>query len=523
VSLSSPPRGPGWNPTRHDVVAWGIALVAVGATFVPYLAQDASPPPGHVFSWTLTAVPDQCSYLMWMDQHRAGALRPADRMTTDAIGGGFLPNPAWVALGWLAAATGLSLAAAFHAGRALLGLGYLLVLWALMRAWLPGRPRAALAGFGLAAIGSGLAWVQAVGLPVMTADWMPELWTWQSLLYFPHFAASLLLACGALLLLARGRGWAAGGLLALLVFVHPYTALPLGLAIGLRWLACRWRGVLDAAAGRRDLAALLPWAVAMASLAGWFAANPGMRGWAERNVMPSPPPWQYALGLGLVFVLAAWGAVRLAVRREWDASRALWVSWIAVAALLAYASPLVPYERRCVEGVHVAFAALAASAIAGWLERLRPARAAAAIAGLLVAVVPTNALLLRQEATARNPGQVRDDWPSLWDAVRGLPGDAADRTVFTDARTGLFLAAFGGATVFAGHNELTPDFPQKMRVIREFFERPASWPARVATIRAAGCRWLVMDPEDAAALGPDGPPADLLVARGRTWGIWGPL
>ena len=488
------------------------AVLVTMATFVPYLAQDAASPEDHVFSWLLTAIPDQASYLMWMDQHAQGVFLPQDRMTTEPLSP-FLPNPVWMLLGWLSRPIGLI--KAYHVGRAVFGLAYILLLAALFRAHFQAQ-RTAFLALVMASLGSGLAFIQALGLMVETADWMPELWSFSSLLYFPHFAAALALLALALLLIARGRGWLAGVTLAILVFVHPYTALPVGVAIALRAIVGRAQGI----PWTDDLRALVVFAASMASMGLAIFLTPGMRTWAERNLMPSPPFWQYLLGLGLVLPLAFLAFVRYLCRREWDRARILWVAWILVTFILAYSSPLLPCERRVVEGVHIAFVAMATTLLGPVLERLKPAAAAAviAIAGLLVA--PTNALLVHREATAPNSGQIPKDWPDLWTTVRALPGE---RTVFSDARRSVFLAGLGGGTVYLGHQELTPDFERKLRTVHEFYARQASWPERLATIRTTGCRYLVLTPEDVLALGPDGPPASALVARGQTWALFGPL
>lgn len=506
-----------------------VSMLLVSATFVPYAAQWAERGDGRVFTGLLVRVPDGCSYLSWMDQHASGDLLVRNRMALDTPGV-LLPNPAWLALGAVSGVTGLPPIAVYHTGRAVFALAWLWVLWAVCRQAWPGRDRAALAAFLMASMGSGFQWVRAVGLDVETADWIPELWTWPSILLYPHFALSLWLAGGGLLLWWQ---WQDGGsprrlagavaCLAVLGLVHPYTALALLAAVALHG------GLVWARRGERSTPVRQGHVALIAGLGGGLAVllsqwlwSPAMRSWAAENVMPSPPPLDYVLGLGVPGLLAAAGVVRLTATRSWDGRRLFLLAWVVTAFALAYASPLVRVERRCVEGVHVAICLLAAEALGPWIEaRSRPA-AAAVLMALAVLVAPTNAGVAFREATSRVPGRVHDDWPALFEAVRGLPGP---RTVLADARTGMFLAGFAGATVFAGHDQLTPDFAGKFASLKAFFTQPAPWAHREAFLRRVGARWLVTDPRKPppGAQGRDGLPPGPPVASARTFAIWGPF
>lgn len=499
-------------------VLFASALIAA-STLVPYAAQDLRARPGETFSWLLSAIPDLSSYLMWMDQHRAGAFFVENRMALDAAGL-VLPNPVWLALGTLSRVTGMDLAAAFHAGRVALAVAYLWTLWVLCKAALH-HARPAVLAFGIAALGSGLGWLGDVGVPVKTADWVTELWSYPSILYFPHFAAALALACGGVLCLIRAhegrsvaRAACAGLAFLLLVFVHPYTAVTLAAALVLHLVVSVRPGFR--AGVRADVIALSGLVLGLAVLGAWTAMSPSSASWAARNEMPSPPPWQYVLGLGVPGMVGLAGLVAVARRREWTPATTLCAAWVVAAAVLAYGAPLVPWERRAVEGAHVAVILLGAVGLGPWLLRRTPRTAAVVVAVLVAASVPTNLTLVARESTAWNPGQVPSDWESLADTVFRLP---EPRTVFTDARRAMYLAAFAGARVFAAHPELTPRFGRKMKAIDDFFDPGLTWEARGRLLRDSRCRYLVLDLADARAMGDHGPPADTLVASGTTWVI----
>jgi hypothetical protein len=468
-----------------------------------------------------------------------------NRMALDAQGS-ILPNPVWLVLGWLSRLTGLSVIATYHLGRALLALVWLRVLWALCLRFTPG-PRTAMAAFLMASLGSGLQWMSALGIPVRTADWITELWTWPSILYYPHFAASLALAGGGILLYLRGAGridatgtsrdaGGAAGLLGLLVLVHPYTALTLFAAIALHAVIARidrfWHPgsagpvpgsgsaspLFSHGSTRRALIVLGAMTLPFLALAAQVAVSPAMANWVRENVMPSPPPLHYLMGLGLVGALAIAGIIRLAARRAFDTTTAFLVAWIACAAILAYGAPLVSVERRCIEGVHVAFALLAAGFIGPWLERRGRAAAAIAIAALALAIIPTNIVTAIGQSTTNTPGRVHDDWPDLFQTVRNLPGE---RTVMVNARAGMYLAAFSGATVFAGHDQLTPALPDRIASIDAFFGQPSTWAHRRDLLLGTGARWVIVDPRHPVP-GDPFPPA-LLHAAARTWALYGPV
>ncbi len=502
------------------------SLVLVAATFLPYAAQWSRRDDGRVFTGLLVRVPDGCSYLSFMDQHREGALLVRNRMALDSPGT-LLPNPAWMLLGGIAGISGLPLIAVYHGGRAVLALAWLAVLWGLCRRAMPERPRTALAAFLMAAAGSGLLWIRALGLEVETADWIPELWTWPSILLYPHFALSLALAGGGILGWWRFQDQGRRRDLAvactcgvLLGLVHPYTALALLAALVLYGVAGYRLLPAGATRGAGPLAVGMAAGLALLGSQWWW--SPAMRSWADANVMPSPPPLQYLLGLGLPGLLALGGMIHRTRTRTWDSRSLFLLAWIVAAFGLAYASPILKVERRCVEGVHVAVCLLGAQAVGPFLERRSRRVAAILLAALALAVIPTNVGVAFREATSRVPGRVHDDWPELFRRVRDLPGP---RTVLADARTGMFLAGFAGASVFAGHDQLTPDLPRKVESLKAFLEQPAPWSHRREFLRRIGARWLVTDPRrpppgagEEGGLPPEGP-----VASGRTWAIWGPF
>ena len=112
---------------------------------------------------------------------------------------------------------------------------------------------------------------------------------------------------------------------AFLVWVHPYTAGTVYLALGLTMLVTFIRMLTGRAFGAFDLttrveiwfAILKPGVVVLGLgtlsvglMAGLLFTSPAMQSWAALNRLPSPSPFAYLLGFGFVGLLALAGIVK---------------------------------------------------------------------------------------------------------------------------------------------------------------------------------------------------------------------
>ena len=235
--------------------ALGLSLLVMLSTVLPYAYHAARPVPGRVYSGVEAFPIDTVTYLMWISQARRGNLLVSDQYSvegTDAM----LPNPLWAAVGLVGRLLPGEAITLYHGARVLLGLGYLLLLWAFVRR-LYQDALAQWTAWLFTALGGGVAWLYFLhtgsgdlkGMWV-TADYMPEMWSYSSLLYFPHFAAGLLLlvgcscACGVAPRSPkhRGGGWLLTRPAGL---VHTYTAVTAVVTLLLQsalWLAVSRRG-----------------------------------------------------------------------------------------------------------------------------------------------------------------------------------------------------------------------------------------------------------------------------------------
>jgi hypothetical protein len=495
---------------RESLLAAALAVALMASTTAPYLLHARQPRPGLVYSGLERYLNDSLSYLMWINQTRNGAGSVTNLYMHD-LPDRFAPHPLWEALGLLGRAVPIPTVVLFHAARLVLGLAFLGVLWRL--AWRFARDRmAAWTAWALAATGCGLGWVHALvsgdqslrGLAV-SADYMPELWSYSSLLYFPHFAAALLLMALVALLLADAweresprAALGAGLCLGLLVLVHPYSAATLYAVLALHAVLWRvrsggWQPVLAPA--------LLCVAVSVpcgAFLAWQTLTHEALRRWSAANLMPSPAPLSYLLGFGLVGVLGLVGLARIVTRREGSRVRPdelFLVAWVLATVLLIYSS--LAFERRCVEGLSLALCLLAAPVAVGLARRGSGRWAVARVAGFVLLCLPGSVWYLVRELPSRE-GYVAAGIPEAERVISQRFGPEAK--VFCEGVVGQWLPAEGRLRVYVGHAQLTQDHLAKAQVVQRFFAADTPPRERLRIFRETGCDVVLAYGERAALL-----------------------
>ena len=184
----------------------------------------------------------------------------------------------------------------------------------------------------------------------------------------------------------------------------------------------------------------------------------------------------------------------------------LMILWVLVTALVVYSYPLVPFERRCVESVHIPLAVLAGIALAHGLVPLLQRRLAGwnrrrvvtvAMALLLAGILPTNIKLLVDGATT-DAARIPRGWVEGFAWIRAnTPEDAR---FFTTHRIGMFLARYALRHVHLGHLFVTVDLERKREMAERFFAPDVPDSERLEILRAAGCGWVAADARHAAAL-----------------------
>jgi hypothetical protein len=476
--------------TREE---WRWAVVRAAAVILvatlPYLIAWWTTPDGLSYTGFLTNPEDGHTYLAKMRQGQRGQWLFHLPYTAEPHRGEFLFTY-YLALGHLARWAGVPPILLFHGARLINGFTLLIILYLAVAHFTADLYRRRFA-FTLITLGSGFGWL-AILLRGMTVDlWVPEGYVFYSLFVNPHFplasALMLLVAVwsvtpwGARRVRARHDWvWRLLGVAlsaAALGLVQPLGLLTVGAALAayavIIWVQRRrlpWREILSGGA----LAAAGGPFLVNAYLAS--TRNPAFAAWTAQNQTPSPPPWDYALGYGIVLLLAL-GGLWVALRRR-RASDWLLVAWAGSTAVLLY----MPFglQRRLVIGLVVPLGLLATM---GWARVSAPAQARVqahadrqrwpflrapvvwALAGMTHLFVVVIALV---GALSHHPALYLDDDERgglAWLAAHAAP----DALVLAGPETGLYIPAWAGQRVWYGHRFETVDADRRRAQVEAFY------------------------------------------------------
>lgn len=487
-------------------LALGVALIVLASTLV----AKRLAPAGMVFPGFLVNPTDGFSYLAKMRQGADGAWTFG--LPYAGIQGGrgaiFL---FYLALGHLAAWLGASLIGVYLAARFVASLAMFLACYALLRLLLPSH-KERLWAYALILGGSGLGWA-ALPLGMLATDvQVPESIPFFSSLANPHFPLAYALVAAAVWLVLsksklRIRLPAAVLTGTLLGIVLPFAVLPLMVMLG-AWLLLE---ILLQRRGSRSAEPLTPGiATACAGAVGagpwilydyWITrTDPALAAWNLQNQTPSPPVWSFALGFGLVLLLALLGAY---VGKLWTSrSGRLMLTWAATNAVLLY----LPFalQRRLSLGMFVPLAAMAALGLV-WLGR-RSARWRWVPAMLLVLTIPSNALVLAAGLVSVARGDTfLLETAGEEHAYRWIGNHVAPETSILSAPlTGTRLPAFAGVRVMVGHPFETPNYQHRVDLADQWLKGKASNQQVLAGLAEWNLKYVFYGPTE-QALGP--PPA----------------
>jgi hypothetical protein len=461
------------------------AIVIVGLTCLPYLLAWRLAPAGTKYTGLLINHFDGESYYAKMQQGARGDWLFHLTFSPEPYSGAFIFG-FYLALGHLSAITGLSIPLTYHFARVVAGIFFLLVAYRFI-AYFVSSLTLRRVSFFLLSLSAGFGWVLApFGIPV--ADlWVAEGFSFLSILANPHFP----LAIGLMLLVflqvlemasltpagKRQKGdpplpprllvvAAMGALLSLIQpFCVPVVLLVLGVHLTLlSWHNHHppWHGILAAGAAAVGATPLMLYDLYV------YRTNPALAGWSAQNVTHSLPPWEYALGYGLVLLLAL-GGIGTALRRREPRDLFL-LAWISSATVLLY----VPFalQRRFITGLHVPLVLLATSG----LERIVWPRVAThrrlLLTGVLIGLTAlTNIFVplvaVAGVAQARRPLVMSDDEASAFAWLH--EHTAWTDTVLAPSDAGQFVPAWAGNRVVYGHPFETIDSKIKEAQVLDFY------------------------------------------------------
>jgi hypothetical protein len=235
-----------------------------------------------------------------------------------------------------------------------------------------------------------------------------------------------------------------------------------------------------------------------------YQTNSALSAWSAQNLTLSLPPWDYALGYGLVLLLALGGIV-FALRRR-QVTDLFLIAWTGSVVILLY----LPFalQRRFITGFHVPLILLAALGLEQIVWPRVRARHRALVTGVIIAFtaltsvfVPmmtvagmaqqkTSLVMSRDEAAACNWLAEHTEWTD---------------TVLAPVESAQFVPAWAGNRTVYGHPFETIDAGTKESEIAHFFSPDAAPADRRALLDRYGVRYvLVTDQEtlpDATSLG----------------------
>jgi hypothetical protein len=190
-------------------------------------------------------------------------------------------------------------------------------------------------------------------------------------------------------------------------------------------------------------------------------ADAVLQAWSQQNQTLSPPPIDYVLGYGLLWIFAFFGA-RSAWRRKSD-WHVLLLVWIIVTLPLLYAP--FPLQRRLSLGLHVPIGILAAIGLTDIVRARWPRRALIGVTLLTSFFIE---LALFGGAAAHDPRIYLTTNEAA--ALTWLQANAPHEVVvLASPEMGGFIPAFAGQRVIYGHPYETVDAEVREQQVEDFF------------------------------------------------------
>lgn len=488
-------------------IAGGLSVLAVGLTIVPYLLASQAVAGRAVFGGFLIHPLDGFSYLAKMRQGLDGAWDFHLPYTAEP-GPGAFTFVYMLLLGHLARLLDAPLLTVYHGARAVASLAMFLVAFGLYETLLPDRGPRWLA-FVLTLFCSGVGWLGLPGGFFATDLWMPESIPFLSAYANAHFPLASACILGGALAITREDasllrrclvcgvcGFALGAILPFVVlglaaFLAAWNAWEIRLSGG---FADWGRAARD---HRRDL---LPSGSLIGAAAPWIVydywltrTQPALAVWNAQNQTPSPPPFDYILGFGLVLVLAVVGVAM--ARPDKTRHGRLLLAWVIVTALLLYTP--INVQRRLTQGLYFPMAVLAALGLQAIGKRWR-VLGAPAIMMTLVLSIPSNltVVLAGLDGVSRLEPRVvlsHEEAAAYRWAEKHIP---VGSLVLAGETTGNRLPAFADVRVIYGHPFETPYAVQE----RDWMEAQYAWSGAaeegLEQLRARGVGYVYFGPEE---------------------------
>jgi hypothetical protein len=445
----------------------GAALFLLLLASLPYLIGAATAGPDRVFTGLQVNPLDGVSYLAKMRLGYEGEWL-FQLLFTPEQGQGVFLFTYFLALGHMARILGLPLIVVFHAARLLGGFALLWMIYELIARVTDGidlRRRA----WWIVALSSGVGWFAALLGHADSSDMtIPESNTFYMLIANAHFALAAAIMISMFILILEMRSFSIGRIIILtilsltLAIIQPFAPVAVYAIAGITLLVLWWR---DRRFPRLQFSAVfIAGLITVPLLIYLYSATQAdevLRAWSQQNQTPSPPPIDYLLGYGLLWVFAFFGA-RQAWRHEsdWDM---LLIAWIIVTLPLLYAP--FPLQRRLSLGLHVPIGILAAIGLTEIVRAKWPRRVLIGVTLLTSVFIE---LALFGGAATRDPRiyLTTNEAAALSWLQAHAPHDAV---VLASPEMGGFIPAFAGQRVVYGHPYETVNAKAREEQVKAFY------------------------------------------------------
>jgi len=477
----------------------GIFLCLAGAalTCAPYLLARELTAPQLQFSGFLLNPQDGFSYLAKMRQGAGGSWLFTLPYAPDPGKGTFLFTY-YLFLGHIADWVSLPLIVVLHVARGIAAALMFFVAFIFIRRNLV-NPVQRWAAFSIVLVGSGLGWM-GIPLGILASDMLiPESIPFLSAYTNAHFAlACALLLCLILLLQKENRKWrwsllgAAAG--ALLAIIQPFVLLSYA-GVGIAWLIWEICLLPRDEAIQFVRAKLWPMGAALCAAApiGVYdiyvsRSHAEISAWNAQNLTPSPPIYEFLLGLGLplLFSLIAigWGRVYKTSHGR------LLIAWIFTQGLMVY----LPFnlQRRVSLGIFFPLAVLAAQGLSKCVRNARFFPLWASLAILFM--IPSNLIVVASGLTSidREEAQLTLNADEIAAYEWMAQFDAESPLILASPRSGNRIPAYADARVLYGHPFETPDADSQEALVRNLYAEVDS----IADVRDLGVNYVLYGPEE---------------------------
>jgi hypothetical protein len=498
------------SPERRWLI--GAALVVLLLASLPYLVGALTAGPDRVFTGLQVNPLDGVSYLAKMRLGYDGGWLFRLLFTPEQGQGVFLFTY-FIALGHVARMLNLPLIAVFHTARLLGGFALLWMIYELIArvtdaARLTNAIDLRRRAWWIVALSSGLGWLATLLGHGDSSDLtIAESNTFYSLMANAHFALAAAIMIGMFILILEMRSFSIGRVITLTVLslilavIQPFAPVAVYSIAGVTLLVLWWRNrrvrpstALRSAQGAlafprtQFLAAFIAGLITVPLLFYLYnttQADAVLQAWSQQNQTLSPPPIDYLLGYGLLWIFAFFGA-RSAWRRksDWDV---LLLVWIIVTLPLLYAP--FPLQRRLSLGLHVPIGILAAIGLTEIVRAKWPRRVLIGVTLLTSIFIE---LALFGGAAAHDPRiyLTMNEASALNWLQANAPREAV---VLASPEMGGFIPAFAGQRVVYGHPYETVNAEAREQQVKDFF---AGTIDQAQLLRDDGVAYIIVGPRE---------------------------